>query len=507
MKTDNLIAKTLCDLNPVDSNENNQIEKTVKNNIDKSESLIGKTFGNYKIHSKIGEGGMGVVYLGENEFLGTKVAMKSIASELTNQKDSLFRFEQEAKTQANLNHINIVRVIDFINVNNTFFLIMEYVEGQDIENIIKNKGKLTEEEALPIMKEALHGLAYIHSNKIIHRDIKPSNIKRDTNGIIKIMDFGIALMTEYPAIDRKTIVNSTLGSIHYMSPEQIIDPRKIDYRSDIYSMGIVFYELLTGQIPFSGDTEFIISQKHIKEYPEEINEIAHGISSELSSIIMKALNKDPDDRYLDCNDFLEEIKKYEENSSEIELDDEVIPIIKPIIKKSSKPKKNIPLKTIISVIAILIFAYISPDIYKILTPPINHVEKCKNNSDIDSIVIQTITKGVLLSETLQKLDILNKNYEIAKAIGQKDICEDYQNKIKDLEKIIKKEFLEYKKLINTLKECAEKSENTLNKQISILPEKNSDKKHKVILTIKKHLMENPQNINKWRNDFNINIKI
>ncbi len=272
--------------------------------------MIGKTIGNYKIISEIGKGGMGVVYSAEHINLGRCVAVKCLAPSSILNRQLHERFYQEARNQAKLQHPNIVQVTDLFEQDGLFFLVMEYVNGQGLDDIIKNRGKLSEQESLPIFKDVLTGLNFAHSKGIIHRDVKPSNILVDRDGRAKILDFGISVQTG----DRRlTITGTDVGTACYMSPEQITRPRNIDHRSDVYSAGILLYEMLTGVVPFDSDTDsdYEIKEKHCRlQVPDPIQKNTR-ISKQLAGLILKALEKNPDNRFSGCGEFESYIEAYE----------------------------------------------------------------------------------------------------------------------------------------------------------------------------------------------------
>lgn len=272
--------------------------------------MIGKMLGNLKIVSKIGEGGMGVVYLAENLQLNNRFAVKSLAVKLTDDPSFRERFRKEALNQALLSHPNIVQAIDFFDEDGQFFLVMEYVSGQALDKLIKQTEKLSEEETLRIFKDILRGLNFAHSKGVIHRDIKPQNVIVDDDGRARITDFGIAILV---GEKRLTSPGATVGSSWYMSPEQILRPKEIDHRSDVYSAGIVLYEMLTGDVPFDGESEFTIQNKQVKDVVPDPAKKNPLISSELKKIMMKALEKDPDKRYSGCGEFLKQIEEYEKS--------------------------------------------------------------------------------------------------------------------------------------------------------------------------------------------------
>jgi predicted Ser/Thr protein kinase len=271
--------------------------------------MIGKTIGNLRIIAKLGEGGMGELYLAENIALQNRFAVKRLLPELTRNPEFRELFYQEAKHQALLNHPNIVPAIDYLEEDGQFFFIMAYVKGQDLSKLIKTKDKLSEKEALSIFKDVLEGLKFAHDKGIIHRDIKPSNILiDDESGIARITDFGIAILAGERQL---TATGNVFGSPWYMSPEQIIHPRDIDRRSDIYSAGIVLYEMLTGDVPFDGETDHIIKDQQINSPVPNLRDKNSEISSQVAQMILKAMAKKPGKRFQDCAEFLKCIEAYE----------------------------------------------------------------------------------------------------------------------------------------------------------------------------------------------------
>jgi len=266
--------------------------------------MIGATIGSLEIKSEIGRGGMGVVYLAEHLKLRKKFAVKSLSPALTEDKNFRERFFIEARNQAKLSHVNIVQATDFIEENGQFFFVMEYVDGDDLDQLIKNQGTIHENRAITIIKDILGGLQDAHGKGIIHRDIKPSNILIDRSGRARIMDFGIAMML---GGERLTATGSIIGSPWYMSPEQIQNPKTIDGRSDIYSVGIVLYEMLTGNVPFDGETEFSVKSKQVNDAAPDPRQFNSAISTKLAEIILRALEKKPSDRFQECQAFIDEL--------------------------------------------------------------------------------------------------------------------------------------------------------------------------------------------------------
>src|SRR5215467_12717926 len=272
--------------------------------------MIGKTIRSFRIVSEIGKGGMGVVYLAEHVELPKRFAIKSLSKSLNSDPQFRSRFYEEAQKQAILDHPNIVQVTDFFEAEGQFFLVMEFVDGQDLGELIRTKGKLPEHEALPIFQDILRGLAFAHSKGVIHRDVKPSNVLIDSQGRARIMDFGIAILAG-AGDKRVTATGVTVGSPCYMSPEQIQRPRQLDSRTDIYSLGIVLYEMLAGDVPFNGETDFIVQNQQIHTPPPNLHQSNSEISEELAKMVSKAMAKNPAERFQNCTEFLQCIQEYE----------------------------------------------------------------------------------------------------------------------------------------------------------------------------------------------------
>jgi serine/threonine protein kinase len=301
-------------------------------------SVIGKTLGNLRIVSKIGEGGMGVVYLAEHIALKKRFAVKCLTAALTENPGFRERFYQEAVSHASLDHPNIVHATDFFEEGGQFFFVMEYVNGQGLNDLIKME-KLTEKETLSIFKGILSGLDFAHSKGVIHRDVKPSNVIVDEAGRARITDFGIAILV---GEKRLTATGANVGTSCYMSPEQILHPKDIDHRSDVYSAGIVLYEMLTGDVPFDGETEFTIKNKQVKEPVPDPAKKNPLITAQLKKIMMKALEKNPDKRFSGCGEFLQSIENYEKE----------IEITKP------GPQSKLPwVFALVAMVSVLVVAY------------------------------------------------------------------------------------------------------------------------------------------------------
>ena len=254
--------------------------------------MIGKVVGTYKIIAKIGEGGMGAVYKGIDEMLDREVAIKVLRPELVSQPNVVNRFLAEAKTLAKLNHTNIATVYNFIHQDDHYFMVMEFVSGETFDNMIRRNGPIEYGAAVRMFCYALEGLEHAHSLDIIHRDIKPANLMLTDTGIVKVMDFGIARVL---GSARMTKQGNIIGTIEYMSPEQIRG-EETDARSDIYSAGILLYEMLTGRVPFESKSEYELMKSQIEEPPPPPRNFAY-VPEQAEAAIMCALAKKPEARF------------------------------------------------------------------------------------------------------------------------------------------------------------------------------------------------------------------
>ena len=247
----------------------------------------------YEIIKTIGEGGMANVYLANDTILDRKVAIKVLRGDLSNDEKFIRRFKREALSVSNLSHPNIVEVYDVGEEDGNYYIVMEYIEGKTLKQLLQKRGALTLNEVIDIMTQLTDGLAHAHEAYIIHRDIKPQNIMIEDNGLVKITDFGIAMALNSTQL---TQTNSVMGSVHYLPPEQA-NGKGSTVKSDIYSLGILMYELLTGSVPFKGDTAVEIALKHMKEKIPSIRKQNPTIPQSVENIVLKATAKNPKNRY------------------------------------------------------------------------------------------------------------------------------------------------------------------------------------------------------------------
>lgn len=261
--------------------------------------MIGEQIHNYKITAHLGQGGMGNVYRATDTMLGREVALKMLHPQLTMQPQFLERFKKEARVLAQLLHPNIAVIYNFIEQGGNHFMVMEYVEGTNLDDLLKQHKSLPAEFIVPVFVQALEGLQHAHRKNIFHRDIKPSNIMLTPDGVVKLMDFGIAKVA---GEQKMTQVNKIVGTVEFMAPE-LIQGRDASNASDIYAAGVTMYEMLSGKLPFESDTDFNLMQAILKERVKSPEKLNASIPKALGDIIMKALEKNPASRYEDARAF------------------------------------------------------------------------------------------------------------------------------------------------------------------------------------------------------------
>src|SRR5947209_3666965 len=261
--------------------------------------MIGQIVGNYKIEQKLGEGGMGAVFRGVDMMLEREVAIKFLRPELSAQPQVVERFRSEAVTLAKLNHPNIATLFNFMRQGDSFFMVLEFVRGATLDNVIQQRGALPSEQAIPLFCQVLDGIQHAHDFGIIHRDIKPANMMLTDKGTLKVLDFGIARIL---GTARMTRQGNIIGTIEYMSPEQVRG-FETDARSDIYSLGMLLYELLTARCPFDMQNEFELMKAQIEQYPVPPRQLNPAIPEAVEQAIWKSIQKDPAQRFQSASEF------------------------------------------------------------------------------------------------------------------------------------------------------------------------------------------------------------
>ena len=426
----------------------------------------GKTLnGRYKIQSLIGTGGMAAVYLATDLILDRLVAIKVLRLDFRQNDDAMRRFRREALSATQLTHPNIVGVYDVGQSQEMNYIVMEYVEGTDLKDYVRQRGALHPIEAVRIMMQIVSAIAAAHQNRIIHRDIKPQNILIDREGNVKITDFGIAVALSDTSL---TQTNTLLGSVHYLSPEQARGGMAT-IQTDIYALGIVLYELLTGRVPFDGESAVSIALKHFQEPLPPVMNPSVMIPQSLENIVLKATAKDPMNRYRSCYEMFQDLKTcldstrlYEKKFVPASFSGETkvlspistqkikpiqssreIPVVEMDEEKPVKKKRKWPwvLLLMISVIGIMAFAFLHSSPKEVQVPDVTNLTEAAakikladaklNVTDVIQVQSDEVESGKVI-ETNPKAGstVKEKSKVILKVSSGKEAItmKDYRNK-------------------------------------------------------------------------------
>jgi tetratricopeptide (TPR) repeat protein/tRNA A-37 threonylcarbamoyl transferase component Bud32 len=325
----------------------------------KEELTTGSTFaGRYQIIEEIGRGGMGKVYKVLDKEVNAKIALKLIKPEIASDKKVIERFRNELRMARDIAHKNVCRMYDLNKEDSAYFITMEYVDGEDLKGLIRKMGRLSSGQAISIAKQVCDGLIEAHKLGVVHRDLKPQNIMIDRDGNARIMDFGIARSLSAKGITGSGVM---IGTPDYMSPEQV-EGKETDQRSDIYSLGIILYEMVTGQVPFEGDTPFTIGVKHKSETPKAPKELNAQIPEDLNNVILRCLEKDIENRYLSAGELLSDLINIEKG---LPTTEKIVPERKPLTSREITVQFSMK-KFLVPVFFVLAIAVIAVVIWQLL---------------------------------------------------------------------------------------------------------------------------------------------
>ncbi|MFC1502308.1 protein kinase [bacterium] len=319
--------------------------------------MIGKTITHYKILEKLGEGGMGVVYKAHDTKLDRDVALKFLPSQLTRSDTDKARFLQEAKAAAALNHNNVCTIHEIHDEGENPFIVMEYVEGDTLRARIKDQGSRIK-QTIDIAVQIAEALKAAHKKNIVHRDVKSENIMVTETGQVKVMDFGLAKLRGSVKLTKSS---STLGTMAYMSPEHL-QGKDVDGRTDIFSFGVVLYEMLAGRLPFKGEYDSAMMYSILNEEPEPIQKHRPDLSSELLHVLNRALEKDPEERYQTVNDMLIDLKRIKKSTETVSRPVPASPV--PEAKSKQSWMKRLAIPVGVAAVLILVFILIQPLLFE-----------------------------------------------------------------------------------------------------------------------------------------------
>ncbi len=391
----------------------------------KEELTTGAIFaGRYQIIEELGKGGMGKVYRVLDKELKEQVALKLIKPEIAKNKKTIERFKNELKVARKISHRHVGRMYELMEDKGTHFITMEYVPGQDLRGLIRQTGQLTTGKAISIAKEICEGLGEAHRQGVIHRDLKPSNIIIDKEGNARILDFGIARSVEGKAI---TGVGVMIGTPEYMSPEQV-EGKEVDQRSDLYSLGVILFEMVTGIVPFEGDTPFTVGVKHKSEIPRNPKDINSQIPDELNHMILKCLEKNKEKRFQSAGEVRSELSNIEKG---IPSTEKVFPEKKPLTSREITvtvgiKKLLIPTIAVIALVVVVIVLWQVLLKKEVVAPPsdkpslaVMYFDNQSGMQDMEKILVNLLITNLSRYEGIEVISS-QRLFDILKQMGKED---------------------------------------------------------------------------------------
>jgi serine/threonine protein kinase/Tfp pilus assembly protein PilF len=357
----------------------------------------GTTFAErYEVLEELGKGGMGEVYKVKDKKLDEEMALKVLKPEIAADKDIIERFKNELKFARKIAHRNVCKMYDLNEEEESPYITMEYVKGEDLKSFIRRKGKLKEEESIAIAKQICEGLAEAHELGVVHRDLKPQNIMIDEKNNAKVMDFGIARSVEAPGITQSGVM---IGTPDYMSPEQA--EGEADQRSDIYALGVILYEMVTGSVPFKGDTAFSVALKHKSQLPKEPKKLNPEVSDDISRLILICMEKDRERRYQRAEELLADLRNIEEG---FPLGTKIRPRRQTFATALIRKKLFIPaLIVALAIIAVVVWQLLlkAPSITSIAVLPLEDKSPNKDQEDFCDGLVDELIRRLTKIESLR----------------------------------------------------------------------------------------------------------
>src|SRR2546427_5729966 len=302
--------------------------------------MVGETIAErYELEELVGTGGMSSVYRAHDTLLERNVALKILHAHYTSDDEFVERFKHEARTVAQLSHPNIVTVIDRGEDNGRQFIVFEYIDGENLKELVVRSGRLSVREALRLALQVARGLAFAHENGLVHRDVKPRNVLLNGDGQAKVTDFGIARTLD---VDGVTQTGTVLGTSNYIAPDQA-SGRPVDVQTDVYSLGVVLYELLVGDVPFPGENFVAVAMKHVNEPPPNLLDVRKDVPLRVAAAVDRALEKDPGQRFPTMEAFAAELEAcLAALDAPGDVDDgQTIAIGKPVVPRPRRPRKQV----------------------------------------------------------------------------------------------------------------------------------------------------------------------